>query len=183
MNPLTTSSLQTITLGGGCFWCLDAAYRRVRGIRRVESGYSNGQSHRPSYEQVCTGSTGCVEVVQLDFDPVDITLREVLEIFFTLHDPTTRNRQGHDIGTQYRSGVYWHEAAQRPVIEAVMGEIGQLLQPRVIVTEVEPLAHYWPAEDYHQRYYEHHPEQGYCAAVIEPKLAKLRRLHASRLLL
>jgi peptide-methionine (S)-S-oxide reductase len=170
---------QTITLGGGCFWCTEAVFVNVRGITDVESGYSNGQSSRPSYEDVCTGRTGCNEVVQLTFDPAEITLREILEIFFVIHDPTTLNRQGNDAGTQYRSGIYVASPEQETVAREVIAEMtasGVYSQP--IVTEVAPLSHYWPAEDYHQDFFARNPNQGYCMAVAAPKVAKFRKTFA-----
>ncbi len=165
---------ETITLGGGCFWCTEAVFKEVQGILDVESGYSNGQLERPSYEQVCTGRTGHNEVVRLQFDPDAISLREVLEIFFVVHDPTTLNRQGNDVGTQYRSGIYLHDPAQEAVAREVIAELAA--QSRApIVTEVLPVANYWPAEDYHQDFFEKNPTQGYCMAVAAPKVAKFRK--------
>jgi peptide-methionine (S)-S-oxide reductase len=175
----TMNTLQTITLGGGCFWCTEAVFVNVRGITDVESGYSNGQSTRPSYEDVCTGRTGCNEVVQLTFDPAQITLHEILEIFFVIHDPTTLNRQGNDAGTQYRSGIYVASPEQEAVAREVIAEMtasGVYSQP--IVTEVAPLSHYWPAEDYHQDFFARNPNQGYCMAVAAPKVAKFRKTFA-----
>ena len=170
---------ETITLAGGCFWCLEAVYENVDGVLAVESGYSNGHVLRPSYEQVCGGDTGHAEVVRVTFDADRITLREVLEIFFAIHDPTTRNRQGHDIGPQYRSGIYWHDAAQQAVAREVLAEADAAFGGRV-VTELEPERNYWRAEDYHQHYFANHPHQGYCAAVIAPKVDKFRRRFAAR---
>ncbi len=170
---------ETITLAGGCFWCVEAVYEKVRGVVAVESGYSNGQTPRPSYEQVCSGRTGHAEVVRVRFDPAEITLREVLEIFFVVHDPTQLNRQGNDVGTQYRSAIYWHEPAQEAVAREVIAEVNAKLGGRV-VTELQPEANYHRAEDYHQHYYANHPEQGYCAFVVAPKVEKFRRTFASR---
>lgn len=173
--------LQTITLGGGCFWCLEAVYDKVRGVTDVESGYSNGQAARPSYEAVCTGRTGCNEVVRLTFDPAEITLREILEIFFVIHDPTTLNRQGNDVGTQYRSGIYYSVPEHKQVADDMIRQLSQdkaFGQP--IVTEVLPLADYWPAEDYHQDYFARNPNQGYCAFVVGPKVEKFRKTFAAR---
>ncbi len=170
------SSIETITLGGGCFWCTEAVYKAVRGVLDVESGYSNGHLNHPTYDDVCGGDTGHNEVVRLQYDPTQISTREVLEIFFATHDPTQLNRQGNDVGTQYRSGIYWHTAEQAAVAHALMAELGQQkLFDRPIVTEVEPLANYWPAEDYHQDFFERNPYQGYCMAVAAPKVAKLRK--------
>jgi peptide-methionine (S)-S-oxide reductase len=169
-------SLQTIHLGGGCFWCTESVYKEVRGVVDVESGYANGQVNAPTYEQVCTGSTGYNEVVKLVYDPDQITLREILEVFFVIHDPTTLNRQGHDSGTQYRSGIYFSNAAQERVALDLVQEIntgGTYREP--IVTEVMPLINYWPAEAYHQDFFERNPAQGYCMAVAAPKVAKFRK--------
>ena len=171
---------ERITLAGGCFWCVEAVYERVDGVTAVESGYSNGHVDRPSYQQVCEGDTGHAEVVRVDFDPERIGLREVLEIFFVVHDPTTKDRQGNDVGPQYRSGIYWHDEAQRPVIEAVLAEANAAHGGRV-VTEVAPERNYSPAEAYHQRYFANHPGQGYCAFVVAPKVQKFERSFRHRL--
>jgi peptide-methionine (S)-S-oxide reductase len=172
-------NLQTITLGGGCFWCTEAVFVDVKGITDVESGYCNGQASRPSYEDVCTGRTGCNEVVKLEFDPAQISLRQILEIFFVIHDPTTLNAQGNDRGTQYRSGIYLSHPAQQVVADAVILEAAHSNTfSRPIVTEVLPLANYWPAEDYHQDYFANNPFQGYCVAVAGPKVAKFRKTFA-----
>ena len=170
---------ETTTLGGGCFWCIEAVYERVRGVTAVESGYSNGQSERPGYEQVCSGDTGCVEVVRVSFDNAEISLREVLEIFFVVHDPTTLNRQGNDVGTQYRSGIYFHTPEQERVAREVIAEVNARLGGRV-VTELLPERDYWRAEDYHQHYFANHPGQGYCAFVVAPKVEKFRKTFESR---
>ena len=175
------SELQTITLGGGCFWCTEAVFVKVRGVTDVESGYSNGQAARPSYEQVCTGRTGSNEVVKLTYDPSSITLREILEIFFVIHDPTTLNRQGNDAGTQYRSGIYYSTPDQKEVADEMIRQMSQdKLFGRPIVTEVLALANYWPAEEYHQDYFEKNPYQGYCVAVAAPKVEKFRKTFADR---
>ena len=179
---MSSSATESITLGGGCFWCLEAVYRLVDGVTAVESGYSNGHVATPTYEQVCGGRTGHAEVVKVSFDPQRIALREILEIFFVIHDPTTLNRQGADIGTQYRSGIYVESAQQEAVAREVLAELaasGVHRQP--VVTEVLPLANYSRAEDYHQRYFEDHPGQGYCAMVVAPKVEKFRRTFARRL--
>jgi peptide-methionine (S)-S-oxide reductase len=175
MNP----SIETITLGGGCFWCTEAVYEQVKGVTAVESGYSNGHVLNPSYEQVCRGDTGHNEVVRVSFDPQQISLREVLEIFFVVHDPTTLNRQGNDMGTQYRSGIYFHDAEQERVARAVLAEIDKHHRGRV-VTELLPEQNYSRAEDYHQHYFARNPHQGYCAAVVGPKVEKFRRTFASK---
>ena len=171
--------LEVITLGGGCFWCLEAVYELVDGVTAVESGYSNGHVRNPSYEQVCTGTTGHNEVVRVSFDAERISLREVLEIFFTIHDPTSLNRQGNDSGTQYRSGIYWQEVEQEAVAQAVRAEANDAHKGRV-VTEVLKLDNYTRAEAYHQHYFANHPNQGYCAAVIGPKVEKFRKTFKAR---
>ena len=174
-----TSAIETITLGGGCFWCTEAVYERVHGVTAVESGYCNGRVERPSYEQVCGGDTGHVEVIRVGFDTAEISLREVLEIFFVVHDPTTLNRQGNDVGTQYRSGIYLHKPEQESVAREVIAEVHAKLGGRV-VTEVQPERNYWRAEDYHQHYFANHPGQGYCAFVVAPKVEKFRKTFAER---
>ncbi|NMM11140.1 MAG: peptide-methionine (S)-S-oxide reductase MsrA [Polaromonas sp.] len=175
------NELPTITLGGGCFWCTEAVYVKVRGVTDVESGYSNGHGERPSYEQVCSGRTGYNEVVKLTYDPSDITLREILEIFFVIHDPTSLNRQGNDSGTQYRSGIYYSTAEQKQIADDMIRQMSQeKLFDKPIVTEVLPVADYWPAEAYHQDYFENNPDQGYCAFVVGPKVEKFRKTFASR---
>lgn len=169
----------SIVLGGGCFWCTEAVFVCVRGIEDVESAYCNGQVMRPSYEQVCSGSTGHNEVVKLRFDPAQISVREILEIFFLIHDPTTLNRQGHDLGTQYRSGIYFTTPEQEEVAQELIREMRESgVYRQSIVTEVLPLANYWAAEDYHQDYFAKHPTQGYCQAVAAPKVAKFRKTFA-----
>jgi len=174
-----TPSIETITLGGGCFWCVEAVYERVQGVTGVESGYANGHVANPSYEQVCGGDTGHAEVVRVSFDPARISLREVLEIFFVVHDPTTLNRQGNDVGTQYRSGIYLHSAAQEAIAREVLAEVDELHKGRV-VTELLPERDYSRAEDYHQHYFANHPNQGYCAFVVAPKVEKFKKTFASR---
>jgi peptide-methionine (S)-S-oxide reductase len=170
------SDLQTIVLGGGCFWCTESVYKEVRGVTDVESGYSNGETERPSYEEVCTGRTGHNEVVKLTFDPGQVTLRQLLEIFFVVHDPTQLNRQGNDVGTQYRSGIYYTTPEQKQAAEDMIRAMGQeKLFGRPIVTEVLPMTNYWPAEEYHQDFFEKNPTQGYCLAVAAPKVAKFRK--------
>ena len=173
---------QTITLGGGCFWCTEAVFVRVRGVTDVESGYCNGHVANPTYEQVCGGATGHAEVVRLRYDPAQIGLEQILEIFFAVHDPTTLNRQGNDVGPQYRSGIYWSTPAQEEVAADMIRRMTQdKLFSRPIVTEVAPLTNYWPAEDYHQDYFEKHPHQGYCAFVVGPKVEKFRKTFAAQL--
>ena len=165
---------EIITLGGGCFWCTEAVYEQVKGVLAVESGYCNGHVLAPTYEQVCEGDTGHAEVVRVTFDRDVISLRQVLEVFFATHDPTTLNRQGHDVGTQYRSGIYLHDESQREVAQAVWNEAQSAYGGRV-VTEIQMLSHYTRAEAYHQHYFALHPGQGYCAHVIAPKVDKFRK--------
>jgi len=173
-------TIETITLGGGCFWCTEAVYEQVDGVTAVESGYCNGPVLRPTYEQVCSGETGHAEVVRVSFDSERISLREVLEIFFVVHDPTTLNRQGNDTGTQYRSGIYWHEESQVAVAQAVLAEANAAHGGRV-VTELKQLDNYSRAEDYHQHYFANHPNAGYCAFVVAPKVEKFRRTFKARI--
>ena len=175
----TPNSLQTITLGGGCFWCTEAVYVQVKGVLDVESGYSNGHVQQPTYEDVCTGSTGHNEVVKLVYDPAQISTREILEIFFVIHDPTTLNRQGNDSGPQYRSGIYFSNTEQQTAACAVMEEMtASGIYSRPLVTEVVPVNNYWVAEDYHQDFFARNPYQGYCQAVAAPKVAKFRKTFA-----
>jgi peptide-methionine (S)-S-oxide reductase len=167
---------ESITLGGGCFWCTEAVFKRVRGVLDVESGYCNGHVINPSYEQVCQGTTGHAEVVRLQFDPAVIGLEQILDIFFNIHDPTTWNRQGNDVGSQYRSGIYTENAAHAEIAEQVIRQINQaLVFGKPIVTELQALSNYFPAEDYHQDYFEKHPHQGYCALVVGPKVEKFEK--------
>lgn len=164
------------TLGGGCFWCLEAVYQEVEGVVHVESGYAGGHVDNPSYQQVCEGSTGHAEVVRIEFDPARISYRSLLAIFFAIHDPTTLNRQGNDVGTQYRSVVFYHDDQQRQAVESVIAElVAEGVYARPIVTQVAPLTNYFVAEAHHQNYYRQNPYQGYCAYVISPKLAKFRK--------
>jgi peptide-methionine (S)-S-oxide reductase len=176
----SSSQLEHATLAGGCFWCLEAVYEQVDGVVRVESGYSNGHVPNPTYEQVCSGDTGHAEVVRVTFDPARISFREILEIFFTIHDPTTLNRQGNDVGTQYRSGIYFHTPEQQRVASEVIAEVNEVHRGGV-VTELQPVANYSRAEDYHQHYFANHPGQGYCAFVVAPKVEKFRKTFASRI--
>lgn len=174
--------VETATLAGGCFWCLDGAYRDLRGVISVESGYAGGETPDPTYEQVCTGNTGHAEVVRITYDPDEIKYRDLLEVFFSIHDPTTLNRQGGDVGTQYRSAVFYHDDAQRQAAEGIIAELtadGTFKDP--IVTEVTALDAYYPGETYHQDYYRNNPGQGYCQVVIAPKLAKFRAKYAGML--
>ncbi|MDR0457509.1 MAG: peptide-methionine (S)-S-oxide reductase MsrA [Burkholderiaceae bacterium] len=173
------SATQTLVLAGGCFWCIEAVFKQVRGVLNVESGYSNGQAARPTYEEVCTGRTGCAEVVKLTYDPERIGARQLLEIFFAVHDPTQLDRQGVDVGTQYRSGIYTTTPEQR---EAALQLIRELQTEHAfdapIVTETMPLIHYWSAERHHQDFFKRHPAQGYCLMFAAPKVAKFRRTFA-----
>ncbi|WP_454826317.1 peptide-methionine (S)-S-oxide reductase MsrA [Paraburkholderia xenovorans] len=174
---------EVATLGGGCFWCLEAVYLGVEGVNAVESGYAGGEARHPTYEDVCDGETGHAEVVKVDFDPAKISYREILDIFFAIHDPTQLNRQGNDVGTQYRSVIFTHSDAQREIALQAIREIGeQQIYDGQIVTQVLPLNdNYWPAEDYHQNYFAHHPNQGYCSFVVAPKVAKFRQKFAHRI--
>ena len=179
MNATPSARHETITLGGGCFWCVEAVYELVDGVLAVESGYCNGHVMNPSYEQVCGGDTGHAEVVQVRFDAARISLTEMLEVFFHVHDPTTLNRQGNDVGPQYRSGIYWHEPAHEAVARQVLAEAQRAHGGRV-VTEVAQRQNYSRAEDYHQHYFANHPGQGYCAFVVAPKVEKFRRTFKAR---
>ncbi len=173
---------EVATLGGGCFWCLEAVFEQLRGVERVEPGYAGGTVNHPSYELVCTGTTGHAEVVQITFDPSELTFREILEIFFTIHDPTTPDRQGADVGTQYRSAIFYHSEEQAAEAKRIIADLeAGRVWPQPIVTEVSPLDTFFPAEAYHREYYRRNSEQPYCQAVIAPKVAKLRRQHLERL--
>ena len=169
-------SEQTIVLGGGCFWCTEAVYVQVRGVTDVESGYANGTVDQPTYEQVCTGRTGHNEVVKLTYDTAQVSTRQILEIFFIVHDPTQLNRQGNDVGTQYRSGIYYTTDEQKAEAEQIVQELERdKVYGKPVVTEIQPLRSYWPAEAYHQDFFERNPTQGYCMAVAAPKVAKFRK--------
>jgi len=173
---------ETATLGGGCFWCLEAVYDDLKGVTDVVSGYSGGNVPRPTYEQVCGKRTGHAEVVQVTFDPDVISLRDVLKVFFAIHDPTTKDRQGNDVGPQYRSAIFYHGPEQKAAAEEVIAELTREgLWPRPIVTEVTPFEAFYPAEDYHQDYFARNPYQGYCQAIIAPKVAKFRKMFVERL--
>ena len=175
-------SLEIATLAGGCFWCIEAVFREVDGIENVVSGYTVGITANPTYKQVCTGKTGHAEAVQMSFNPSEISYREILEIFFSVHDPTTPNRQGADVGTQYRSAVFYHDQQQKAVAEELIGELNKAhLWKESIVAQIVPLGTFYPAEDYHQEYFSRHPEQAYCQMVISPKVSKLRKRWAKRL--
>jgi peptide-methionine (S)-S-oxide reductase len=173
---------ETATLAGGCFWCLEAVFERVRGVQRVVSGYAGGAAGNPSYAEVCSGRTGHAEVVQVTFDPAELAYRELLELFFVFHDPTTLNRQGADAGTQYRSAIFFESSEQERVARDVIARFtADGVYDAPIVTQLAPLTAFYPAEAYHQGYYDQNPDQPYCRAVIAPKVAKLRKQFASRL--
>ena len=179
---MMTERNDQITLAGGCFWCLEAVFDDLQGVLDVVSGYAGGSVSDPTYADVCSGETGHAEVVQITFDPTRISVKELLEVFFTIHDPTTLNRQGADVGTQYRSAIFYHTPKQQKVAEQVMAELNAAgLWPNPIVTEVIPLDAFYPAEEYHQEYFRRNPYQGYCRAVIAPKVAKFRQKYLERL--
>ena len=173
---------EVATLAVGCFWCLEAAFAQLKGVERVESGYSGGHVANPSYEEVCTGTTGHAEVVQITFDPQLVSFRDLLHVFFTIHDPTTPDRQGADVGTQYRSAIFYHTPEQKAEAERVIAELeAEKVWDDPIVTQVTPLHEFYPAEEYHRDYYRRNPNQGYCRAVIAPKVAKVRKLYLDKL--
>jgi peptide-methionine (S)-S-oxide reductase len=179
---MPSKQFETATFAGGCFWCLEAVLERLAGVERVVSGYSGGSTPNPTYEDVCTGRTGHAEVVQVTFDPTAISYRELVEIFFAFHDPTTLNRQGPDTGTQYRSAIFYANEEQAATAREVIAELeAKRLFGAPIVTEVTPLGVFYPAEEYHQQYFQRHPERMYCQAMIAPKVAKLRKAYSSRL--
>ncbi len=181
MNPQPNAS-EVATLAGGCFWCLEAVYDELKGVTSVVSGYAGGHAKNPSYKQVCSGTTGHAEVVQITFDPTVIAYRDLLNVFFTIHDPTTLNRQGADVGTQYRSAIFYHTPEQQAVAEQAIRELTeQGLWNAPIVTQVVPFSEFYPAEDYHQEYYQNNPYQPYCMAVVAPKVAKARKVFFDRL--
>ncbi|MCC6905049.1 MAG: peptide-methionine (S)-S-oxide reductase MsrA [Anaerolineae bacterium] len=173
---------EVTTLAGGCFWCLEAVYDQLEGVLDVVSGYAGGHVHNPTYEQVCSKTTGHAEVVQITFDPDVVSFTDLLDVFFTIHDPTTPNRQGADVGPQYRSAIFFHTPEQQAAALAKIAEYnGRALWPAPIVTEVTPISNYFPAEDYHQEYFARNPYQGYCMMVVAPKVAKFRKLYFERL--
>lgn len=173
---------ETATLGGGCFWCVEAVFKELRGVEQVESGYTGGELPNPTYRQVCGGDTGHAEVVRVTYDPAVVTFRELLEVFFTVHDPTTLNRQGADVGTQYRSAIFYHTPEQKAVAEQVIAELNAArVWDAPIVTEVVPSTEFYPAEDYHKDYFERNPGQPYCQVVVAPKVAKFRKQYTERL--
>ena len=170
------------TLGGGCFWCTEAVFTELKGVEKVESGYSGGAVPNPTYEQVCTGKTGHAEVIQITFDPKVISYREILQVFFSTHDPTTPNRQGADVGPQYRSVIFYHNEEQKETAEQVIREVNETgIWSKPVVTELEPFKAFYKAEDYHHEYYKRNPEQAYCRVVISPKLSKFRKQYHVRL--
>ncbi len=174
--------LEVATLGGGCFWCTEAVFSLLKGVEKVESGYSGGKLENPTYEQVSTGHTGHAEVAQVTYDPEVISFKEILEIFFSTHDPTTLNRQGHDVGTQYRSIILYHNEEQKRTAEQVIKELTEeKTWDKPIVTQLEPFKAFYKAEEYHQEYFKHHRENPYCSLVIAPKVANLQRLYLSKL--
>ena len=182
MSQSDVRDVQHATLGGGCFWCLEAVFSRTQGVIQAISGYANGHHPAPTYEEVCTGQTGHAEVVQITFDATRISFPELLDIFFTIHDPTTLNRQGHDVGTQYRSAIFYHDDAQRAAAEAMIARLtAEGVWSAPIVTEVSPAASFFVAEAYHHQYFRRNPQQAYCMAVVAPKAMKLRRVFAERL--
>jgi len=181
-DSLRAGSRERATLGGGCFWCLEAVYDQMKGVESVESGYMGGANPDPSYEEVCTGRSGHAEVVQLAFDPAIVSFREILEVFFVIHDPTTLNQQGNDVGTQYRSAIFYHSPEQKKVAEELIAELTkQQLYNKPIVTELVPAVEFYEAEEYHQEYFARNPFQPYCSYVVGPKLSKFRTSFASKL--
>jgi len=180
MRPQTNR--ETATLAGGCFWCLEAVFSRMKGVGSALSGYMGGTAQQPTYREVCSGRTGHAEVVQLAFEPAVASFRQILEVFFAIHDPTTLNRQGQDVGTQYRSAIFFHSAAQKVAAQSVIAELtAQKLWDDPIVTAVEPASQFWVAEDYHQDYFTNHPDQPYCGLVVAPKVARFRKKFAALL--
>lgn len=173
--------MELMTVGGGCFWCIEAVFNEIRGVNKVVSGYTGGTAPgKPTYREVCSGLTGHAEVVQVSFDPNVIAFEDLLIVFMTSHDPTSLNRQGGDVGTQYRSAIFYHNEGQREIAEKVIQEM-QPYYENPIVTEIRPLNVFYEAEDYHQEYYKNNPNAGYCSAVISPKLSRLRKMHADKL--
>ena len=179
---METRAEEIATLAAGCFWCVEAVFEQLRGVNRVQSGYSGGAVERPTYEQVCTGATGHAEVLQVRFDPGSISFADLLDVFFTIHDPTTLNRQGGDVGTQYRSAIFYHSEEQREIAESVIERVERdQIWDDPLVTEVTPFEAFHPAEEYHDEYFQRNPTQPYCRAVIAPKVAKFRKQHLERL--
>jgi len=176
------ANLEVATFGGGCYWCIEAIFQRLEGVEKVESGFSGGQVKNPTYREVCTGATGHAEVIQITFDTTEISFEEILKVFFTMHDPTTLNQQGNDIGTQYRSAIFYHNEAQKKVSEEIIAALNQAkAYPSPIVTEVTPFDVFYKAEDYHQNYYNDNSGEGYCRYVIQPKIEKFEKVFKDRL--
>lgn len=182
MKLQNLDNVEVATLGGGCFWCIEASFNEIKGILLVESGYSGGKIESPTYEQVCTGTTGHAEVVQITFNPKVISFKEILEIFFTAHDPTTHNRQGADVGTQYRSVIFYHNKKQKSIAEQMIAELDATKAwDSPLVTQIEPFKNFFKAEEYHDKYFIRHPEAGYCRVVIAPKVSKIRKKFREKL--
>lgn len=179
-SPAPSGASEIATLGGGCFWCVEAVYQELQGVLKVESGYAGGHIDNPTYREVCSGVTGHAEVVQVTFDPAQVSFEDVLRVFFTVHDPTTLNRQGNDVGTQYRSVIYYHSDAQKKAAKDIIHE-AQEAWDDPIVTEIAPFEKFYKAEDYHQNYYKDNPNQGYCAFIITPKVKKFREKFKDKL--
>jgi peptide-methionine (S)-S-oxide reductase len=173
-------TMEIATLGGGCFWCTEAVFQQLKGVQSVESGYTGGHVENPVYEQICEGTTGHAEVVRLTFDPAIVSYREILEVFFTIHDPTTLNRQGNDVGTQYRSVIYYHSPEQQDTAKHVISEMANVWDAP-IVTELSPAVTYYKAENYHQNYFRMNPMQGYCAFIVAPKVSKFRKTFSDKI--
>lgn len=181
-DPMNPAKTELATLGGGCFWCVEAVYVELRGVRKVVSGYSGGTTDNPTYKEICTGKTGHAEVIQVEFDPAQISYEQLLQVFLTVHDPTTLNRQGNDVGTQYRSVIFYHSPEQKASAEKIVKEVDAAkIWPNPLVTEISELKKFYPAEDYHQNYFAENPYQPYCRAVIAPKVAKFRKQFTDQL--
>jgi peptide-methionine (S)-S-oxide reductase len=179
---MENENLQTATLAGGCFWCVEAVFDDLRGVADVVSGYSGGHTENPNYRDVCSGTTGHAEVIQVKFDPAEVSFKEILQVFFAVHDPTTLNRQGHDVGTQYRSAIFYHDNEQKRIAEETIKEItDEGVYDAPIVTEITPFEKFYEAEDYHQEYFANNPNVPYCAAVVAPKVSKFRQKFLTRL--
>ncbi|CAG5078878.1 peptide-methionine (S)-S-oxide reductase MsrA [Parvicella tangerina] len=178
---MRNDKLENITLGAGCFWCVEAIFTALKGVENVSPGYTGGETENPTYKEVCTGATGHAEVAQISYDPSIISIEEVLEVFWKTHDPTTLNRQGNDVGTQYRSAIFYHSEEQRIIAERIKKELEDVKAwPNPIVTEISPLEHFYPAEDYHKNYFAEHGEEMYCKFVIQPKIDKFKRVFSSK---
>jgi peptide-methionine (S)-S-oxide reductase len=182
LKPVSSKQLEVATLGGGCFWCTEAVFSLLKGVEKVESGYSGGKMENPTYEKVSTGTTGHVEVVQTSFNPDVISFKEILEVFFSSHDPTTLNRQGQDIGTQYRSVIFFHDDQQKVIAEQIIKELTETKTWNMpIVTQIEPFKIFYKSEEYHQNYFKNHPEKSYCSIIIAPKIGKLKQHYLGKL--